>query len=61
LNRKVEERRKAISFFLRGSKRLQILCAQTAFAAAKKTLIPTGGRVELQDVVNQHSARGDED
>src|SRR5262244_2010563 len=32
LNVKVEERRKAIPFFLRGSKRLQILCAQIACA-----------------------------
>jgi hypothetical protein len=41
---KVEEQHRAAPFLRKGSKRLQILCAQSACAAAKKTLILTGGK-----------------
>jgi hypothetical protein len=43
LNIKVEEKNKAIPYIRRGRKHLPILCAQAAFAAAKKTLIHTEG------------------
>jgi hypothetical protein len=40
---KVEERHQAAPFSRKGSKRLQTLCAQAAYTAAKKTLISPGG------------------
>jgi hypothetical protein len=43
VNVKVAERHQAWPFFRRGSKRLQTLCAQTAFACARQSHTPTGG------------------